>query len=102
MLAWFCGNRNTDWQFGRFPTRGQMPRVQSIDKEPAMDPLLNDPLKLQRLHDAAHLEAERLRREAVADFWRGADALLGTAATQALRAAERLRHRLARRLPVSA
>lgn len=62
-----------------------------------MDPLLNDPLKLHRRHAAAHLEAERLRREAIADLWRGADALLATNATQALRAAERLRQRLARR-----
>ena len=62
-----------------------------------MNPLLNDPLMLQRLHAAAHLEAERLRREAIADVWRGADALLATAATQALRSAERLRRRLDRR-----
>jgi hypothetical protein len=67
-----------------------------------MDPLLNDPLTLHRLHAAAHREAERLRQEAMADVWRGADALLGTAATQALRAAGRLRQRLARRAALSA
>lgn len=42
-------------------------------------------------------EAARLRREAPADAWRGADALPATAATQALRAAGRLRRHLARR-----
>lgn len=61
-----------------------------------MNPLLNDPLELQRLHAAAHAEAERLRRAAIADFWRGADALLATATTQALRGTQRLAHRLQR------
>lgn len=61
-----------------------------------MNPLLNDPLELQRLHDAARLEAERLRREALADFWRGADALLADAGTEALRRTRRLLHRLQR------
>jgi hypothetical protein len=61
-----------------------------------MNPLLNNPLELHRLHDAALREAERLRREAIADFWRGADAVVTTAATQALRGAQRLAHRLQR------
>jgi hypothetical protein len=61
-----------------------------------MNPLLNDPLELHRLHDAARREAERLRREAIDDFWRGADAVVTTAATQELRGAQRLVHRLQR------
>lgn len=61
-----------------------------------MNPLLNDPLELHRLHDAARREAERLRHEAIDDFWRGADALVATAATRALRGAQRLAHRLQR------
>jgi hypothetical protein len=44
----------------------------------------------------AHAEAERLRRQALGDFWRGWDALLNTAATQGLRAAHRLAARLRR------
>lgn len=62
-----------------------------------MHPWHDDPLALQRLHAAARLEAERLRREAIDDFWRGSSALLDQAATQARRAADRLRARLARR-----
>lgn len=62
-----------------------------------MHPWSDDPLALQRLHDAARIEAERLRREAIDDFWRGGSVLLDTAATQARRAADRLRTRLARR-----
>lgn len=51
---------------------------------------------LDRLHRAAHAEAERLRREAIDDFWRGADALLSTAFVTARRSAERLAARLTR------
>ncbi len=61
------------------------------------DPLLTQPALLNRLHDAARADAERLRREAIDDFWRGADAVLATAATGARRAAERLAYRLQRR-----
>jgi hypothetical protein len=49
------------------------------------------------LHDAARREAEALRRQAIDDFWRGSGDLLTTAATRTLRAADRLRYRLARR-----
>lgn len=49
------------------------------------------------LHDRARAEAEALRREALDDFWRGANAALSTAGAQALRAARRLAHRLQRR-----
>lgn len=52
---------------------------------------------LNALHDQARLEAEALRRAAIDDFWRGADAVLATAATQARRTAQRLAHRLQRR-----
>lgn len=52
--------------------------------------------ELHRLHDAAHRRAEALRRAARDDFWRGTDALLTGLATQAVRAADRLAHRLQR------
>ena len=53
--------------------------------------------ELHHLHDAAHRRAEALRRAARDDFWRGADALLATAATRTRRAADRLAQRLRRR-----
>lgn len=53
-----------------------------------------DLLNLER--DRAYAEAETLRREALADFWRVADAVLATTAGQALRAARRLAGRLQR------
>lgn len=61
---------------------------------------MTDPIptaELHRLHDEAHARAEALRRAARDDFWRGADALLATAATGARRAADRLAQRLRRR-----
>lgn len=48
-------------------------------------------------HDAARARAEDLRREAMADFWRGADAWLGSAWQRAERSARRLAHRRQRR-----
>lgn len=51
-----------------------------------------------RLHELAKTEAVRLRDEAVDDFWRGADAMLGTTADSARRSAQRLAYRLARRV----
>jgi len=61
------------------------------------NPLLDQPELLNRLHDKARARALELRREAINDFWRGADALLSDATTHARRAAERLAHRLQRR-----
>jgi hypothetical protein len=55
-----------------------------------------DPLRFHRLHEQALAEAAALRREAIADFWRGADGLLASAATQLQRSGERLAQRLAR------
>ena len=52
--------------------------------------------ELERLHHAARIEAERLRREAIDDFWRGADALLSSAWVNARRSADRLAARLSR------
>lgn len=52
--------------------------------------------------DRAYEEAEALRRAALQDFWRGADAALATAAGDALRAARRLGYRLQRRRAVAA
>lgn len=53
------------------------------------------------LHDQARAEALRLRRAAIDDFWRGADAALErawmTARALATRSAQRLNARLVRR-----
>lgn len=53
--------------------------------------------RLNLLRDRAYADAEALRRAALDDFWRGADAALASAAGQALRASRRLAHRLQRR-----
>lgn len=55
----------------------------------------------ERWRDIALEEAQALRREALNDFWRGADAMVTSAAAAALRAARRLgqslrRHSIAR------
>lgn len=61
---------------------------------------MNDPFwtpdRLNIRHDLAHAEAQLLRREALADFWRGVDELLATPARQAQRAGQRWMHRLVR------
>lgn len=56
---------------------------------------LLDP-ELDRLRAQAYAEAERLRREALDDFWRGSNAALATTITGARRAAERWQARLRR------
>jgi hypothetical protein len=64
-----------------------------------------DAANLNRLHDLAKAEAQRLRlqamsdfgREAVDDFWRGADAIWQRGQATAQRSASRLQARLARR-----
>lgn len=61
-----------------------------------MTPLNLDPDRLAELHDRARAEAEALRREALDDVWRGANAALATAGHQALRATRRLAYRLQR------
>lgn len=61
-----------------------------------MNPLLSDTRLLHALHDRAHDRAEALRRAALDDFWRGADAALATAATMTRRSAQRLAYRLQR------
>jgi hypothetical protein len=50
-----------------------------------------------RLHELARQRAVALRREALDDVWRGANAVLARAGAQALRSAQRLAYRLARR-----
>ena len=54
-----------------------------------------------RQHDVARQQAEHLRQQAIADFWRGTDAMLYraqlSAAAQAERSAQRWQARLARR-----
>ena len=66
-----------------------------------MFPATPETTALAHLHDQARREARRLRREAVDDFWRGADAVWqrSLAGGQALaqRSAIRLKARLARR-----
>lgn len=52
--------------------------------------------ELDRLHQAARQEAERLRRQAIDDFWRGSNALLSDTMTGARRSAQRLAARLTR------
>lgn len=54
---------------------------------------------MHALHEQALADAERLRREAIDDFWRGADQVLGGWASGARRSAERLARRLQRRAP---
>jgi len=53
--------------------------------------------EIRHLHDLALADAQRLRREAIDDFWRGANGLLGEAALSARRAGVRLAQRLQRR-----
>lgn len=62
-----------------------------------MNPLLADLERMNELRDRAYAEAEALRRAALDDFWRGANAALATTAGGALRAARRFAQRLQRR-----
>ena len=55
-----------------------------------------DPAELGRLHALARHRAEELRREAIDDFWRGADAAWAATLGSARRSAQRLAHRLER------
>lgn len=71
-----------------------------------MFPATPETTALAQLHDQARREARRLRREAVDDFWRGANTVWerSLAGGQALaqRSASRLKARLARRTHHSA
>ena len=58
------------------------------------DPLA--PAELNRLYDEARRRAGELRREALDDVWRGADAALASTLGSAQRSALRLASRLAR------
>jgi hypothetical protein len=49
---------------------------------------------LYRAHELARLQSERLRDEAIDDFWRGADAVLRRGVGRSQRAAARLLQRL--------
>lgn len=51
---------------------------------------------LTALHAEALRRSQLLRREAIDDFWRGADAALAATVAGACRSAQRLAHRLAR------
>lgn len=66
-----------------------------------MSPVRPETTVLAHVHDQARRDARRLRREAVDDFWRGANAVwlrsLAGGQTLALRSATRLQARLARR-----
>lgn len=53
--------------------------------------------ELDVLRERALAEAQRLRREAIDDFWRGANQLLGDATLAGWRSAARLGARLQRR-----
>ena len=71
-----------------------------------MFPATPETTALAQLHDQARREARRLRREALDDFWRGANTVWerSLAGGQALaqRSASRLQARLARRTHHSA
>ncbi len=54
------------------------------------------PVDFAALHDQARRRAEVLRREAMDDFWRGADAVWSAGLATAKRSAQRLAHSLAR------
>lgn len=54
------------------------------------------PSALNSLHEQARRRAQELRREAVGDFWRGADAVWSAGLASARRSAQRLAHSLAR------
>ena len=62
-----------------------------------MSPLHTDIDRMNELRDRAYAGAEALRRAALDDLWRGANAVLSTAAGDALRAVRRFAHRLQRR-----
>lgn len=62
-----------------------------------MTPLPTELERRNELHDRALAEAEALRRAALDDLWRGANAALATASGSALRSARRLVYRLQRR-----
>lgn len=49
-----------------------------------------------RIKEQARLRAQELRREAIGDFWRGADAVWASGLDTARRSARRLAHSLAR------
>lgn len=49
-----------------------------------------------RIKEQAKQQAQALRREAIGDFWRGADAAWAASLATARRSAQRLAHRLAR------
>jgi len=53
------------------------------------------PQELNGLHNRARRRAQELRREAIEDFWRGADAAWAATQDSARRSAQRLAHRLA-------
>jgi hypothetical protein len=77
-----------------FPWLGLTNKVRSIalDKDCTMYPTTTlNPEQRAQLHARARRQAQMLRRAAVADFWRAAYLLTA----DALRAAQRLPHRLA-------
>lgn len=56
----------------------------------------DSPTVLNSLHEQARRRAQELRREAVGDFWRGADAVWSAGLVSARRSAQRLAHSLVR------
>jgi hypothetical protein len=52
--------------------------------------------RIAALHDQARVRAEQLRREAIDDFWRGGNAVVGGALAAAQRSAQRWAARLQR------
>jgi len=91
----FCRFDRTDQSIKLTPPKLKGCAMTTRETYPAWpDPLA--PAELNRLHDEARRLAPELRREALADFWRGADAALATTLGSAQRSASRLAQRLAR------
>jgi hypothetical protein len=70
----------------------------STPQAPAGRPEAIEMDRLNAWRDQALRQAPALRREAIADFWRGADAAFSATLGSAQRSAARLTHRLARHL----
>jgi hypothetical protein len=111
ILAWYCNKCKTNLDLLLFPGFGFINTVQTIANLSLnhleylmIKPELDGPT-LNRLHDQAKMEAQRLRQQAVRDFgsetvddfWRGANAIWQRGQATAQSSAVRLRARLARR-----
>jgi hypothetical protein len=101
-LPWFCNKCKAILVFVLFPAVGQLNKVDSTstlkgnDMRSPIDEAVDRAGAYGALHDAARRRAQELRREAMGDFWRGADAAWAAMLSTAQRSAQRLGYRLAR------